>query len=73
MALSRNTFPSLPALVVTTQLLRRNTDKQRPSVQWSGQVTGAQGEGQARDLTAATAVLQLIVSGHVDTTDYTNQ
>ena len=31
LALSRNTFPSLPPLGgVTTQLLRRKTDKQRP-------------------------------------------
>ena len=36
-------------------------------------MTGGQGERHCRDLTAGTAVLQLILSGHVDTTDYTNQ
>ena len=50
-------------------MLRRKTDKQRPSVVWRVQVGGGQGEGRARDLPAGPAVLQLIVSGHVDTTD----
>ena len=48
LALSRNTFPSLPPLGgVTTQLLRRKTDKQRPSEDWRGQVRGGgAGPGQ---------------------------
>ena len=73
LALSRYTFPSLPPLGgVTTQLLRRKTDKQRP-VRTEGARWEVVGRGRARDLTAGSAALQLILSGHVDTTDYTNQ